>query len=252
MTDLVVLIVDDEAPARRKLKVFLSQLDEVGSIEEAENGPGAVGVIQSQNPDLVFLDIQMPGMNGFEVIQEVGVTEMPPVVFITAYDQFALDAFEVEAVDYLLKPFDEERFRKSFQRAQKRLQGLDMMQPALARLVEKMQLDRSHIKRILVNEAGRHFYISVSDIHYLSSEDKYVRLHTKKSTYLVRDTLSRLESRLDSAQFIRIHRSTIVNTEAIAEMRPSSHGDFVAILNTGTQLPISRRYKDRIFGDKSD
>ncbi len=192
----------------------------------------------------------MPGMNGFEVIQEVGVSEMPPVVFVTAYDQFALDAFDVKAVDYLLKPFDQDRFLRSFRRARERMTDAVSNHPDLTRLLETLQRDQSTLKRILVSESGRHFYIRVADILYLSSEDKYVRLHTKESTYLVRDSLGHFETRLDPTQFVRSHRSTIVNTEAIVEMRPSSHGDFIAVLKNREELAISRRYKQRLFGVK--
>lgn len=248
MNRLRILIVDDEPPARKKLRSFLDKEKKVSSIIEAENGIRAVECIHEKKPDLVFLDIQMPKMTGFEVIEAIGVDKMPVVVFVTAYDQYAIEAFEVQAVDYLLKPFDRERFGKSFERAVERIAMKKDNIAAIHQLLNRMREGEKYLERILVSIGQRYFFIKVAEIAYISAAEKYVNLHTETKSYLVRDTMARLEQRLDPVRFARIHRSTIVNVDFIKEMQPWAHGDYVVILKNGEKLTASRRYRERLFG----
>ncbi len=248
MKKMKILIVDDERPARRKIRAYLAEEGGIGSILEAENGVEAVRLIGEGGVDLVFLDIQMPGMTGFEVIEAVGIDHMPVVVFVTAYDQYAIDAFEVEAVDYLLKPFDQERFRKSFTRAVGRVKSRDVgADSVVRRLLEEVNKSKGYVRRIMVKKGPRFFFVRVDEIAYISAEEKYVKLHTEGDEYLIRETMSRMEGRLDPGVFARIHRSTIVNIDYIKEIQPWTHGDYVVILKDGTKLNLSRRFSDRLL-----
>ena len=248
MKGIKVLIVDDEQPARKKIRSYLKKEKDVDSIVEAENGMETVRIIQEDNPDLVFLDIQMPGMNGFEVIEAVGVKNMPSVVFVTAYDEYAIDAFEVQAVDYLLKPFDRERFRISLTRALKRIHGGTEEGSILKQLLSEIHGEKKYLSRIMVKKGPRFFFVSTREILYISSYEKYIKLHTGDETHLVRDTMSRMEARLDPDNFARIHRSIIVNMNYIKEIQPWSHGDCVVVLKDGTNLTLSRRYRGGLLG----
>lgn len=248
MKGIHILIVDDEQPARKKLRSFLKEEQSIESIIEAENGFEAAELIQGKKPDLVLLDIQMPGMNGFEVIEAVGVDKMPAVVFVTAYDQYALEAFEVQAVDYLLKPYDQERFKKSFNRALERIQFKNENAYLYKKLIEEIHGGKKYLQRIMVNTGQRFFFVKTSEVVFISADEKYVKLHTEKESHLIRDTMSAMEARLDPVKFARIHRSCIVNIDFIKEMQSTSHGDYIAILKNGTTLAISRRFRERLFG----
>jgi two-component system, LytTR family, response regulator len=248
MKPISVLIVDDEKPARNKLRTFLKTEEQITIIYESDNGISAVQMIQEKKPDLVFLDIQMPGMTGFEVIDAIGIDKMPALVFVTAYDQFALNAFEVQAVDYLLKPFDEERFKRSFQRVFDQIQKNEDHSTTLTCLIQQINKERRYSHRILVSEGAKYFFIKIDDILYISAEEKYIKLHTEKGDYLNRDTMNKMEERLDLGKFARIHRSTIVNIDHITELQSWSHGDYIAILKNGEKLNVSRRYRENLFG----
>jgi len=247
MSNLDILIVDDEFPARKKLRTFLKEEASGAAVREAGNGLEAVKSIQEQKPDLVFLDIQMPGMNGFEVIETVGVENMPAVVFVTAYDQYAVEAFEVQAVDYLLKPFDLERFKKSFHRALLQMKYKNAPATVFKNLLGEVNQEKKYLKRMLVNLGSRFFFVKTNEIMFIEAEEKYAKLHTEKENYLIRETMNNLEQRLDPEKFARVHRSYIVNLDFIREIHPGSHGDFQVLLKNGAQLAGSRRFRERVF-----
>lgn len=248
---LQLLIVDDEPAARLKIRRFLQQLETAVLIEEAGNGHEAVQKIRQLPPDLVFLDIQMPGMNGFEVIQAIGIEAMPPVIFVTAYDQYALRAFEVQAVDYLLKPFDEDRFRKAYSRALPHLKQEKDWPELFRKILAGQQPKSSFLQRITVSIGSRFFLIPVEDIEVFTAEDKYVRIHTAGKQYLLREALIQLEEQLDPTTFARIHRSCLVNLNAIREMSHRSHGDYLLRMKNGMEVTMSRRYRENIFGNRN-
>lgn len=245
---LKILIVDDEQPARKKIRSFLKGQSGIESILEAENGIEAVEKLHQHQPDMVLLDIQMPGMTGFEVIEAIGIENMPVIVFVTAYDRYAIDAFEVQAIDYLLKPFDEERFQRSFNRAVEQIALKKSNLSNLKNLINEVSRETKHLERLIINEGSRYFFVPTSKILYIAAEEKYVKIFTEKDHYLVRNTMNNLEQQLDPAKFKRIHRSYIVNIDFIKEMQPWSHGDYIVILKNETKLTLSRRFRDRLFG----
>jgi two-component system LytT family response regulator len=246
---LRVLIVDDEAPARRKVRSRLSGRAGVEIVGEAANGLEAVDAIQRLRPDLIFLDIQMPGMSGFEVIAAVGADAMPAVVFVTAFDEYALDAFDVEAVDYLLKPIREDRFERAWQRAVERINSRAVDRDKLARLIERIQPAAARLQRIVVRDGERLFFVPIGRIIRFSADGNYVKIHTAEGAHVVRETITRLEARLDPDQFARIHRSEIVNIDCVKEIQPWFHGDHIVILKNGEERRLSRRYKARFLRD---
>ncbi|HYM62845.1 MAG TPA: LytTR family DNA-binding domain-containing protein [Thermoanaerobaculia bacterium] len=241
-----ILIVDDEAPARRIVRSFLGRKPEIEIVSEATNGLEAAEAIRNLRPDLVFLDIQMPGMTGFEVIEAIGAGEMPAVIFVTAYDEFALDAFDVQAVDYLLKPFTRERFDRAFDRAIERL-GSAGENGKIARLLAALPQTAPYLRRFVVRDRDRLFFVSAGEVIHLTAEGNYVRLHTAAGAHLIRCTLSSLEDRLDPARFVRIHRTGIVNVDAIKEVQAHFHGDYIVLLKSGERLRLSRRYQERLL-----
>lgn len=238
---LRVLVVDDEAPARRKLRRLLDAMDDVEVVGEAAAGDEAVERIAALAPDLVLLDVQMPVLDGFEVVAAVGADRMPSVVFVTAYDAHALRAFEVRALDYLLKPVAPERLRDALDRAR----GRDVVaapdvarRDALASLIAGRQL-----RRILVQDDQRAHLLPVDAITLARSERNYVVLHTVRGTFRLRGTIGALAERLDPAAFLRVNRSDIVRLDAIRELQPWSHGDYRIVLGDGTALLWSRRFR---------
>lgn len=245
-----VLIVDDEHPARKKIASFLRKRSEVKQIIEASNGKEAVDIIKKGNPDIVLLDIQMPGMNGFKVIEEIGASNMPLTIFVTAYDQYALNAFEVSALDYLLKPFDKERFYKSFDRAVERLALKQNSMQNIEAVILEMKKE-NYIERILVSAGIKHFFIPVREIIYISSAEKYVELNTLHGKYLLRETMNNIAESLNPKHFTRIHRSYIINIEEISEMQPWTHGDYIVVMKNGKKLQMSRRFKDRLLSNST-
>ena len=251
---LRVLVVDDERPARRKILAHLAAEEDVDVVGEAGDGFEAVGAIREHQPDLVFLDVQMPGLDGFEVVEAVGVDAMPAIVFVTAFDEYALRAFEVEAVDYLLKPFDAPRFQRAFRRARQHVEsaaGPGGPEP-ISRVLAAVQQARGPLLRLVVSDRGRVVLVPVDELTHLSAEGNYVRAHTRKGSHLIRDTLARLEARLDADRFARIHRSEIVAIDAIQELQAASHGDYVVLMKNGERLRLSRRYQGRLLGAASE
>jgi two-component system, LytTR family, response regulator len=239
LKSLRVLVIDDEPPARRKLISMLRGEKGIKVIGEASNGPDAVAAIEEQKPDVIFLDIQMPGLNGFEVLDKIGVDNIPLVVFVTAFDQHAVRAFDVNAVDYLLKPFDRERLRKCLDR-------IHHQRDSWRARVEQLLLDLrppEHVDRLMVKSQGRVLFLRVEEIDWVEASGNYVELHVGKQTFLLRETVGGLESKLDPKRFPRIHRTTIVNVDRIQELQPWSHGDFTVVLRDGSRLRMSRRYR---------
>ena len=243
MKKLNILIVDDEPPARAKLRLLLKKENWIGLLSEAENGVEAITKIEMEHPDLVFLDIQMPGMTGFEVIEAINPERMPNIIFVTAFDEFAIDAFNVDAVDYLLKPYDKPRFQKALHRALKRIDSENSPPINYSNLLSKVHPKK---ERFLIKEGDRYFFISVKDIITFKSADKYVEIHTIKGKYLVRDTLNHLETCLER-NFVRIHRSTIINLHCVVDIHPLSHGDCTINLTNSDAVILSRRYRDRLL-----
>jgi two-component system LytT family response regulator len=246
-----VLIVDDERPARSKLRSHFARAALAEVVGEAADGEAAVRAIEALAPDVVFLDVRMPGLDGFEVIDAVGSERMPVVVFVTAYDRYALDAFEVEAVDYLLKPYDEQRFQRAWRRA---CESFDRGGGAarLTRLLEGLPRHGRFLERLVARDGERITLVPVTRVRRLSADGNYIELDTDDGRARVRGTLNRLESRLDPARFARIHRSTLVNLDRVRELTPWSHGDYVVVLDAGSRSRLSRRYRHRLLGDPEE
>lgn len=239
-----VLIVEDEPLARERIRTLLAEDADVEVVGEAADGRSAVDAIIATRPDLVFLDISMPELDGFGVIDEVGAERMPQVVFVTAYDQFAVRAFDTHALDYILKPFDPERFHTALERAREALRHRDagQLDERLKDLLQEVR--RPHyVERLAVKAGGRILFVRTDDIEWIGAEGNYARLHTGNRSHLLRETMSSLQEKLDPERFLRIHRSTIVSTDAIVELEPLFQGDYVVILKNGTRLTSSRGYR---------
>jgi two-component system LytT family response regulator len=242
---LRVLVVDDEAPARRKILRLLREEPAVEIAGEADSGEAAVAAIKKQRPDLAFLDVQMPGMDGFGVIQSLNATNtpVPRVVFITAHDRFALRAFEVHAFDYLLKPVGEERFREALRRARaQHEQSADGYASRLGAMLDQLQREKSLPERLLIQEDSRSIFVAVKEISWVEADRNYVLLHCGKKTLTLRSTLDALQDLLDPKLFVRINRGTLVKLDAIRELLPWFHGEYKVMLHDNTELRWSRRY----------
>ena len=237
-----VLIVDDEPIARRGLRRLLESAPDVEVVGEAASGTAAVDAIRTLDPDLVLLDIQMPEMDGLEVVATITPAKMPAVVFVTAYDQYALDAFDLNAADYVLKPVDPERFQRALERA--RRHKPEELEERLKKVLASVRPARP--ERLVVRSAGKVQFVNVDDIDWILAEDNYVRIHAAGKTYLMRETVSGIEERLPSESFVRIRRSTIVRIERINEIRPLMNGTFELLLQDGTRVVSARRFRDAI------
>jgi two-component system, LytTR family, response regulator len=246
MSAMKVLIVEDERLAANALHRLLLHDPEIQVIGVAADGKTAVSKIQSLRPDLVFLDIEIPEMNGFEVIDAIGVANMPIVIFVTAYDRYTLRAFEVQALDYLLKPFDEVRLASALGRAKRDMEFRRSWQLSKLNGLMDSMAERRGMKRFPIKSAGRTVFIQLDEIDYLEAAGNYVRLHIGQQEYLTRDTMSSFESKLSDSDFVRIHRSVIVNRKRIKELRPWFTGEYVVLLTTGKELTLSRGYRDRL------
>ena len=240
------LIVDDMLLPRQRLNRYLKKEPDITIVGESVNGREAVAAIESLQPDLVFLDVQMPEMDGFEVVETVGVKNMPAVIFVTAFDQFALRAFEVHAIDYLLKPFDEERLKRTLDRARKIIQEPESgnLDERMRKLLEDFKTEPKYIKRLPVKNAGRTIYVHLDEIDWISAAGNYLELHVGKKTHLIRERLNMLETKIDPEKFVRIHRSTVLNIERVKEVHPLFNGDQLVILKDGTELTITRNYRE--------
>jgi two-component system, LytTR family, response regulator len=243
------LIVDDETLARRRIRRLLAAESDVEVIGECGDPQKAISFIQERNPDLVFMDVQMAGTDGFDVLQALPPKNTPAVIFVTAFDQHALRAFEVNALDYLLKPFDRARFQKAVERArvQLRQQSGAVLDHRLTQLLDTLGNRPRAADRVVIKSAGRIMFLRTDEIDWIEAADNYVRLHVGAEPHLLRETLGTLESRLDPAKFMRIHRSTVVNVDRLKELQPWFHGDYIVILQDGTRLNLSRTYRDRVI-----
>jgi len=242
------LIVDDEPLARERLRQLLERVAEIELIGECADGRAAVEAIQNNSPELVFLDIQMPELDGFGVIEAINVEPAPVIVFVTAHDKFALRAFEVHAVDYLLKPFDRERFQTALGRAIERVRhrGDQTVQQRQAALLAELRPASKPAERLAVKSAGRVVFVKLSDIDWIEAAHNYVELHVGKESHLLRETLNAIEARLSLDKFVRISRSAIVNIERVKELQPLFHGEYTVTLQNGTKVTLSRRYRDKL------
>ena len=251
MTDqrkIRTLVVDDEELARDRMQSLLAEQPDVEIVGVCTDGPSAVETIDKTQPDLVFLDVQMPGMDGFEVIDNIDKNHAPAVVFVTAHDAHALRAFEIHALDFLLKPFDQTRFEKALDRARgllnrDRAGGLD---PRLVSLLEELHEERKYSERLIVKSGGRVFFVRTEEIDWVEASGNYVKIHTKNDAHLLRESMKNMEARLDPKTFVRIHRSAIVNIDRIKELEPWFHGEYIVIMRDGTRLTASRVFSDRL------
>ncbi len=238
--------MDDEPWARKRIVTLLKAEPDIEVVGEAADGSEAVARIAELRPDLVFLDVQMPDADGFEVIEAAGPERIPAVVFATAFDQYALRAFDAGAVDYLLKPFDEERFRKAVDRARRDLASGALPETRLRALLEFLDQSPRHLRRLVVKSRGRVVFLRVADVDWCEASGNYVTLHVGRESHLLRTTMNALEPKLDPDQFMRIHRSAIVNLDRVKELQPWARGEQILVLRDGTQLTVGRAFRERL------
>ena len=254
MQKIRTLLVDDEPIARRGIRQQLQSEADVEIIGECANGQEAVAAIRTQAPDLVFLDVQMPLLSGFDVVEAVGVDQLPAVVFVTAYDEHAIRAFEVNALDYLLKPLEPRRFQKTLSRVRYQLsqpsdKQLNKKLSALLDLLENPDTgfrNHSYLERVAIKDSERLLMVPVADIDWIAAQGNYVQIHTRSKTYLLRETMDGMERKLDPATFVRLRRSTIVNAERVRELKPVFNGEYTVFLKNGVELTSSRRYRKNL------
>jgi two-component system LytT family response regulator len=245
-----VVIADDERLARQKIRTLLESEPNISVVAECQDGRQAVSAINCFRPDLLLLDIQMPDLDGFQVLSEIPAPELPAVIFTSAYDQYAIRAFEAHALDYLLKPFDRERLHNAIQRAR-----IDLLKTEDRDITHKLLELLSHVKsgaspasadsqnRLVIKAKGRVIFLDVEEIDWVEAAANYVRVNVGKESYLLRETISRTSERLDPDEFIRIHRSTIVNVRKIKELIPVNSGEYIVVLKSGKELSCSRGYR---------
>ena len=242
------MVVDDEPAARAAIRALLEPDDEVVVVGEHADGRAALEAIRSTRPDLLFLDIQMPEMDGFTMLRQLDAGDLPVIVFTTAYDQHALKAFEVHALDYLLKPFDDIRFHRTLSLAKKQVrQGrLGALSEKMRALLDGEMAAPARLERLVIKGDGRSTVLPVDDINWIDADGDHVRLHTARGAHQLRETMKVLEQQLDPARFVRIHRSTIVRVDRVKELQPYFRGEYVVILHDGTSLKLSRGYKPHL------
>src|SRR3954447_8380568 len=243
-----VLIVDDEPLARERLRTLLADEPGMEVAGEAADGGGAADAIRALDPDLVFLDVQMPGSSGFDVIETVGAARMPFVIFVTAFDRYALRAFDVHALDYLLKPFDRDRFSDALARARDRIERSSNgdLERRLLAIVNDLKPGPQSLERFVIKSGGRVFFLRAEDIEWIEAAGNYVKLHVGAETHVFRETMNSLEARLNPSVFFRIHRSHIVNIERVRELQPWFNGEYVVFLTSGARLTLSRGYREKL------
>ena len=241
---LRVLVADDEAVARRRIRRYLASDVSVTVVGECADGHAAVDAIRTLAPDLVFLDVQMPELDGFEVLEAVTPASRPAIVFVTAFDRYAIRAFDLHAIDYLLKPFTQERFALALSRAKERVASR-ARDGNLTTLLEQVSLAR-RAARVAVRRGSRIVVVDWADVDWIEAADNYVTLHVGPAEYLLRNTLTAVDRELDSARFVRVHRSAIVQIDRIVELVPETHGDFTLRLRDGSKVALSRTFRDRV------
>jgi two-component system LytT family response regulator len=247
-----ILIVDDEPLARSRIRKMLKSEAHIESIIEATNGGDAIERIRADRPDLIFLDIQMPDMDGFSVLELAGkeiLSQIPAIIFVTAFDQYALKAFEFHALDYLLKPFDRERFNEALERARTQInnrQDGSSSDPRILGLLEKITSEREYLEWVTVKKGERILLLKVSDIHWIEAQGNYVSLKFEKESQLLRETMDKMESQLDPRSFIRVHRSTIININQVKELHVWARGEYRVITHSGKAFTLSRGYRSRL------
>ena len=245
---LRLLIVDDEPVARRRLRRLVRETGDIDIAGEAGDGASALSAIRTLKPDIVLLDVQMPEMDGFQVLEAIGRETLPAVIFVTAFDQYALRAFEVHALDFLLKPVSAEKLAGALERARARIaerRGATV-DPRVLALLDDLASRRRFLSRLPVKLRGKLVVIDLADVDWIEAADNYVTLHVGGNAYPARETMSRLERELDPERFVRIHRSTIVQVDRIKELLPDFHGDFVVVLRNGARVTLSRTYRRKV------
>jgi two-component system, LytTR family, response regulator len=253
-TKIRAIVVDDEELGRDRIQSLLEQQPDVEIIGVCADGASAVETIERAQPDLVFLDVQMPGMDGFEVIENLDPARLPAVVFVTAHDGHAIRAFEIHALDFLLKPFDQTRFEKALERARTQLAAKKAaatgtsaaIDSRLVSLLEELREERKYPERLIVKSSGRVFFIRTEEIDWVEASGNYVKIHAKSEAHLLRESMKNMEAKLDPKTFVRIHRSAIVNIDRIKELEPWFHGEYIVIMRDGTRLTASRVFSDRL------
>lgn len=242
------LIVDDEPLPRERIRTLLAEHPAVEVIGESRDGQEALQNILTEHPDLVFLDIQMPELDGFDVIQAIAPDQLPAIIFVTAFDEYAIRAFEVNAIDYLLKPINAARFEIALRRALNRLAQDDTCEAnrTLMDFVERLRAEQQYNRRFVVRSGSRLSFVRACDVDWLDVADNYVRLHVAGRDHLVRDTLKSVEAQLNPQVFLRVHRSIIINLDRVESVEPYSHGDYLVTMKDGTRLTTSRSYSERL------
>jgi two-component system LytT family response regulator len=249
------VIVDDEPLARRNLRLLLEKDPQIEIVDECRNGLEAVRAIQNLTPDLIFLDIQMPEMDGFDVLEKIDAQQILSIIFVTAFDQYALKAFEVHALDYLLKPFDDARFQKALQNAKAQIEKREINKlgtKLLALLEDRMQnrqlhsQEKTYLTRLMIKLANRVILLNVNEVDWIEADGNYAKLHVGRKAHMLREKMHDLEARLDPEKFVRIHRSIIVNLDRIKELHPHFNGDYIILLADGTQLKLSRSRREHL------
>jgi two-component system, LytTR family, response regulator len=248
MKKIRTLIVDDEPLARRGIRRLLSSDADIEIVGECGDGLAAIEAMKEKRPDLLLLDVQIPEKNGFEVLESLNGDRMPAVIFITAYDHYAIRAFDVHALDYVLKPFEKERFEASLGRAKEDLQQHtpEELKSRMLSLIRAVRNEQQYAERLLVKTGGRVMFLRSEEIDWIEAQGNYLRLHKGQDSYLIRQTMSEMEARLNPSRFLRIHRSSIVNIERIKELHPLFHGDYNVVLQNGIRLTLSRNYRHKV------
>lgn len=250
---LRTLIVDDEPLARRTIRELLSTDPDIEVMGECGTGPEAVALMREQQPDLLFLDIQMPGMNGFEALAQVEFQRIPAIIFVTAFDQYAVKAFEVRALDYLMKPFTDQRFHEALQKAKTsiELKELNRLSKSLLTLLVNREATeppatKPFLRRFMIRSGGRVAFIKADTVDWIAADDYYIQLRIAGKAHLLRMSMNELEEKLDPKQFLRIHRSTIINLDRVKELHQNPNGEYVVVLKDATELKLSRNRRERL------